>query len=224
MISALFSKSSLQGKKKARGFSLTEFAIVLGVMGVVLGALWGVVGIVRENMRRHEATSQVVVIVSKVRDLYMSRIRIATPPNAAPANPNSSTYPDVTDYLIRQNVIPSEMVRDRTAAGLLVADNPWGSVGANGVLIANGSVAVAGAADPTQSFLIQLRGLARASCIALADKLSGPNMPLGMESLTINVGAPISAFPVSPDTAAAPCNNPVNSITLQFRLRHQTTG
>lgn len=202
--------------KTTRGFSLTELAIVLGVMGIVIGALWGVVGIVRENMKRQEISSQVSVVVNKVRDFYISRTRVV---NLA----NLPTYDAVTDYLIRENIIPSEMVRDRTAAGLLRADHPWGAVGADGVLIANGGFAIAGGGDPTDSFVIQLRGLGQASCIALSDKLTGANMPLGLERFTINAVAPFLAFPVSPDAAAVPCNNVVNTLTLQFRLRHQVT-
>ena len=201
-----------------RGFSLAEFSIVLGIMGVVLGALWGVVAIVRENVKRGEMAEQTVAMVNNIRSFYMGQMRLATPAGSVAESA-------VTDHLLRQGILLSEQLRDRTA-GTWVADHPWGATGASGAVLANGGIGVsgvdAGGVDvSTHSFRIQLRGLKYSSCVALASRLSGSN-PTGLRTVHIN-GTPTS--PVTPDVAAANCNTApagtANTLDFLYSLRDQ---
>jgi prepilin-type N-terminal cleavage/methylation domain-containing protein len=60
-------KPSLQHR---RGFTLTEIAIVLGVMGIILGAIWGAASTVYANKKTTSALQEVLAIVANVRGLY----------------------------------------------------------------------------------------------------------------------------------------------------------
>lgn len=201
---------------KRAGFSLLEFAIVLAVIGIVLGALWGVVGMVRENIKREELTGQMTVIVSKIRDHYAGRacasLNFGCPLGSTP----------LTDYLFRQNVLLPEQLRDRLA-GVLVADHPWGATADDDSLLANGGIIVSSVGDGRNAFQIQLLGLQESSCIAVAGSLSGASAPAGLISMTINGTG--MALPVTPDAAAgvggcvtAPVS-PQNAIVLTYSLR-----
>ena len=206
--------------RRSRGFSLTEFAIVLAIMGIVLSALWGVVSIVRENINRAQMKEQMVLIVNNVRDFHMARMSVVDPAT------NSSAFGPVTDYLLRQNVLLPEQIRDR-AAGAWLADHPWGSAAPSGGVIPNGGVAIRGgdAVGPASNvgsfFTIELRGLKLSSCIAMAAELSGSGMPEGLASVLIN-GAAVPV-PVTPDAATGSCIAPAaandNTIGLVFALR-----
>jgi len=215
MTSDSFRKRSLGGWAR-RGFSLIEFAIVLGIMGSVLGAMWGVVSIVNENVKRGEMSEQMIAMVSNVRSFYMGRARVAD--GAALSDADS-----VTDYLLRQGILLPEQIRSRTAA-TWVADHPWGATGASGAVLAHGGIgvsgfSVAGTDVSTNAFLIELRGLKYASCVALATKLSGPN-PMGLIEVHINNTL---TSPVTPDSAAVSCEDlpAENTLSFLYTLRDQ---
>ncbi|MGE4350882.1 MAG: type II secretion system protein [Bdellovibrionales bacterium] len=204
--------------KTRRGFSLSEFAIVLAIMGLVLGALWGVVAIVRENGKRQEMTQIMVVLVQNIRDFYSSRIRVADKDNA-------TDMASVTSYLLQQNVIPSDLIRTRSAS-TLVADHPWGATSASGATLSEGGILVDGWSNGARFFRIQLRGLEYSSCVALTDRLSGPDM-VGLYLLSINGSASHTTLPVSPDVAMTECvkspSGSQNYMDFVFYLRSQVS-
>jgi len=200
-----------------RGFSLVEFAIVLGIMGIVLGALWGVVAIVRENVKRSAMSEQMVSIVTNIRSFYMGRSRVTD-------GAGNRDFVNLTHYLLQQGVLLSEQIRSRAAA-TWVADHPWGPISASGAAMAAGGLAVtgdnqAGVNVSTRAFRIQLRGLKYSSCVALASKLSGSNPP-GLLEVHINT---LLTSPVTPDAAAANCAALPADNTLDFlySLRDQS--
>lgn len=54
------------------GFNLIEAAIVLGLIGLVIGGIWVAASAVSENMRRADAGKGILSIVQGVRNLYGS--------------------------------------------------------------------------------------------------------------------------------------------------------
>ena len=204
-------------RRKTAGFNLTELAIVLAVMGIILSALWGLVAVVRENMKREETAEQHTVIVDNIRSFFLGRAVIATPAGLGGAS-------DLTHYLLAQSVLLPEMIRDRAAA-VLRADHLWGAAAADGSALASGGLAVDDNGNGAQQFRIEYRGLKRSSCIALASKLSGPASPTGLEGVFIN-GVAVNS-PVSPEDAAVQCVDPAgisNRIDYVYRLRAPLTN
>lgn len=55
---------------KRKGLTLTEIAIVLGAMGLVSGAVWGVVSVVWDSYRFYKTKEQIVAVVNNVRTHY----------------------------------------------------------------------------------------------------------------------------------------------------------
>ncbi len=110
-------------QRPARGFTLTELAIVLGVIGLVIGLIWSAAGSVYANMRLDKAQQEVIAIEHNVRALYASRNTLATTTN----------FTELTVALAQAGVVPSEMlVVNPLSMGNQVwttyPRSPWGSV------------------------------------------------------------------------------------------------
>ncbi len=198
---------------KRAGFSLLEFAIVLAIIGIVLSALWGVVSMVRENIKREETSEQMTAIVGKIRDYYMGR------PCISLSFTCGSSGDVLTDALFKSGLLLPEQLRDRSASPL-VADTPWGASAADGSSLANGSLIVRSVGDGRNSFQVELLGLKESSCVALASSLSGAGAPKGLTAMTINGAA--QGLPTTPEAAAGVCTTPsgaTNTIIITYSLR-----
>jgi prepilin-type N-terminal cleavage/methylation domain-containing protein len=84
--------------RPARGFTLTEMAIVLGVMGIILGAIWAAASQVYANKKTTAMLQDITMIVSNVRGLY--------PNGQIPGNGFQALAP----MLINAGQIPSNMI------------------------------------------------------------------------------------------------------------------
>jgi prepilin-type N-terminal cleavage/methylation domain-containing protein len=62
----------LQGRrsKLPRGFTLTELAIVIGIIGLILGAIWTAAGMVNSANKTQKAMSDVSFILQNYRSLF----------------------------------------------------------------------------------------------------------------------------------------------------------
>lgn len=56
-------------QSKRRGFSLVESAIVLGVVGLVLGGIWWAASAMRERQKINDLVSGVILGADKLRNL-----------------------------------------------------------------------------------------------------------------------------------------------------------
>ncbi len=182
--------------KRQRGFNLIEAAIVLGVVGLVIGGIWVAAAAVQENMRNGDASKGLIQIVQNVRNLYYGQTPTATA--------------TITTDLISANAIPANFISNSTTA-----INPW-----------NGSVAVritgasAAAYDQIQ---IDYVSVPKSSCIALTSQNTNISTGTGLASIIIDAttggtDATITTFPLTPTTAAADCGS-TNTITWKFGLR-----
>ncbi len=170
--------------KARRGFSLIELAIVLGVVGIIFGAVWGIVATVRKDKARDEVFNQVVVTVQHVREYFLGQDAVETDTDKTDAS-------NLTNFLLRRNILLPEQIRDR-ATGTLVADHPLtpeeNVVGGTFRVCSGGGgeCMLSDADDPSTYFSIQLLGLSQADCSTLATRFVGPSGPPGLAALYIN--------------------------------------
>ncbi len=108
---------NISKNRKKRGFNLVEAAIVLGVVGLVIGGIWVAAASVQSNLRKSDASKGLIQIVQNVRNLFYGQSPSATG--------------DITTALVRANSFPGDFIRGTTAV------NPW-----NGAV----AVSIAGAA------------------------------------------------------------------------------
>lgn len=94
-----------RNSKARRGFNLVEAAIVLGVVGLVIGGIWVAAAAVQANLRKSDASKGLIQIVQNVRNLYYGQT-----PSATGA---------ITTSLINANAIPGNFINGATAV------NPW---------------------------------------------------------------------------------------------------
>ena len=88
-----------------RGFNLVEAAIVLGVIGLVIGGIWVAAAAVQSNLRKSDASKGLIQIVQNVRNLYYGQ------------SPSSTGA--ITTQLINANAVPGNFINGTTAV------NPW---------------------------------------------------------------------------------------------------
>ncbi len=181
------------------GFSLIEVAIVLGVVAIILGGLWNLLGSVQENYRQDQTVSQVAQVVSNMRDFYKSKSAVDALGSDA-----------LTSYLIERNVILSEMIRKRTSP--YRAGHLW-----DGTI--NATFKISRGSDPSSFFVIEFSGLSQKTCTGLASKLTGDGGPEGLLSAQINGYS--RSIPISPENTIGFCGSAVNSVALTYRLRQQ---
>jgi prepilin-type N-terminal cleavage/methylation domain-containing protein len=154
-----------------RGFTLTEIAIVLGIIGVILGAIWVAAAAVYNNMRISAANRELLQITQAMRALYATSATID--PNAdmplgtAPAAGAESTY-------LRAGVFPADALNTGLASTATQAINPW-----------NGNISINSAGQPpnntaNDSFEVTFDGLPSNACISMLTASSGQGRDPGM--------------------------------------------
>lgn len=179
--------------RRARGFTLTEAAIVLGIVGLILGAIWVAAASVYANMRVNTANRQLMTIVQNIRSLY--------------ATQTVTTGLDTTSA-ISAGIIPADMVISATSA-----TNSWGG----GVVV--NSVNSGGGAGT--GFNVRFLAVPRAGCIDFIVAASGQGHDEGLVGVSMSGGATTgTSFPVSPAAATTLCASATNNTpTFTFRLR-----
>lgn len=100
---------------KRRAFTLTEIAIVLGVVGVVLGGIWVAARGVNDNLKMKQGSELLLSIVQKIRSSY-----------AGVGSFSSAVNTDITNLLKNKNVFPPDIIN---ADGTL--NNPWSTAAGN---------------------------------------------------------------------------------------------
>jgi type II secretory pathway pseudopilin PulG len=219
------------GRDSSRGFSLTEFAIVIGIIGAMAAGIWSYASIGRERTRREQMAEVMTTLIEAVRAANAGLGNISGPVSV------------LMPRLIGASVLPPSLVRPVSAsctnASGLCADTPWGNANSGGTLDASGTLRAcswtlgtdtacnAGAAS--QFFAIELNGLNYDACIWVATNLSSANGPSGLTDVFINGGDVLAqatiSLPVPPKVANALCTTPAKSNIVDFvyRLRMPTT-
>lgn len=132
---------------RRRAFSLTEMAIVTGIMGLVLGAVWVGVSQVRTNSATIDTVKQVLSLANNVRVLYDGKSSFASGVDGR----------DIASSLISAGAVPREMLDSNDSTQMR---NAW-----------SGQVHIL--AFSNGIYRIQYENLPRTVCTDLATQLSG---------------------------------------------------
>jgi prepilin-type N-terminal cleavage/methylation domain-containing protein len=233
--------------RSRHGFSLMELAIVLGIMGLIIGSIWALGSQAWESAHREQLKEAINTTVSNIRDSFIGQAGL----QALGVSCMSSQF-------ILHGIIPPDLKRS-SAKGCgnpagLCADTPWGPADPVGPSPAGTFRACdwdltfstcqnppPGTACPpvippktSQVFAVVIRGLNAAQCIDTAVNASGPSGSPGLMEVNINdcniiAGAgsgcftpPLGkSFPVSSADANKFCHLPPkqNVIRLFYRFR-----
>ncbi|MDR3425563.1 MAG: hypothetical protein P4M13_10920 [Alphaproteobacteria bacterium] len=104
-----------QRKHPIRGFTLVEFAIVLGVIGAIMGGIWAMSGSMRNNTKQEKFSEMLTTTVGNIRGHY-----------AGKAYFESHAVATMMPKLTSMNVFPGDAVYQN--GGYSVVDNPFGSI------------------------------------------------------------------------------------------------
>jgi type II secretory pathway pseudopilin PulG len=137
---------------RAAGFTLTEVAIVLGIMGLILGAIWTAASSVYSNQRVHQANTAIMQIAQGVRALYAT---------ASTTGYTSAT--NITPMLITAGALPSNLVNGQALTGPF----PGGS-------------AMVIATQDGNGFVISMSGVTQQNCIAILSSVGGQGRDSGL--------------------------------------------
>jgi type II secretory pathway pseudopilin PulG len=179
---------------KVAGFNLIESAIVLALIGIVIGGIWVAAASVAEDRKVRETLEGVTLIAENIRRLI----------SVADSSAIGSSY-DLTNTAISAKMLPENWISGSAAK------NPFG-----------GSVFVFNASAGSD-FDIRLYGLPSSVCTRLISRVSvmgGTDRKYGPHAVATYIGGVlnvyISTFPISPATAAAACSGSVNYFRFRF--------
>ncbi len=99
-----------QRAHKQAGFNLIEAAIVLGIVGLIVGGIWAAAASAYENMRQQAASKNLLSLAQNIRGFYAQ-------------NPSDTIDTDV-ENLFSLGLLPADMVVGSTGAHTL--RHQWG--------------------------------------------------------------------------------------------------
>jgi prepilin-type N-terminal cleavage/methylation domain-containing protein len=172
-------------RARRRGFTLTEIPIVLGIVGLILGAIWVAAAAVYNNLRVGHANTEILQIAQGVRTLY--------------ATSNTTGVVAITNLtlpLMTAHVIPSDIATSPASAS---GTNPW----------AGGTTQVWTPAT-ADSFTIQMTAVPQAACISLLSGVAG----ISRDASLFGVGSTTAAAPVVGAVAGTPIATAAGQIAV----------
>lgn len=174
------------------GFNLVETAIVLGIVGLVIGGIWVAANSVQSNVRKSEASKALIQIVQNVRAMFDGQSPSATG--------------SINSAVISARAVPTDFVNGTNIV------NPW-----NGGV----TISLAQAGSQIDSLDIAYASMPRDVCIELTSRNTNVTTGTGLTQILIANGSStvtVTSFPYSPATAATDCLA-TNTVTWRFGLR-----
>jgi prepilin-type N-terminal cleavage/methylation domain-containing protein len=202
---------TLHHRVNSRGFTLTEVAIVLGVMGTILGAIWTAASLVNVKKNSNKIIQDIMFISSGVRELY-------------PSGNTGVGMQNLTQIAVNSGAVPSSLV---TTACTGVPWPGWFAVnGVAGCILSswNREILIAtqtawGTAPAiTNGFELLLGTFTAAQCGTFLPKLVQAAAGDGGLVWVYTDGPPAIATPVTSATPITTFQNCGGNVVLQFRL------
>jgi Tfp pilus assembly protein PilE len=156
------------------GFNLIEAAIVLGIVGLIVGGIWAAASSAYENMRQQAASKNLLSFAQAIRGYY--------------ANSGAATISTTMSDAITQGLVPADMRQGTTAAA-----SPWATP------VTLGTGAIVG----VNTFGILFSGLEQSTCINLINRNTNSAGGAGLIAVagTATMPTTLSSFPL-PATGA----------------------
>ncbi len=148
-------------RRKVQGFTLTEIAIVLGIIGLILGAIWVAASGVYSSQRTADSNKDLLTVTQAIRALYATQTQVDT-----------ANGTDETTALIRSGVFPTDMLNTGNAATATTVKASW-----SGSTV---KVFSAQAASTGDSFEVMFVGVPQQACINLLTASTGTSRDQGM--------------------------------------------
>jgi len=190
--------------KKNKGFTLTEIAIVLGIIGLILGAVWVAASAVYTNMRVSKALTETAHIVQAIRSVYAGQNAI-----------DSMDGIDETSSFIAAKVFPSDSISpDNTTVYA-----PWtGST----ITIISTTINVV-YINNAPGFIINFVNIPQSACISMLVSATGASRDTGFIQINTSSSgfssfADSLSFPFSANRAAIACPNDGMTVSLNYIL------
>ncbi len=168
------------------GFNLIEAAIVLGIVGLIVGGIWAAAASAYENMRQQSASKNMLAFAQNVRNFY--------------SNGGATSIDTSMTNAITQGLVPPDM-----RVGTTAAISSW----ATPVTIDTGAI------NSINVFGIIFTGLNRQTCINLIVRNTNASQGSGLISVGSSSTIPTTegTFPITTAAATTLCatatgNNP----------------
>jgi prepilin-type N-terminal cleavage/methylation domain-containing protein len=204
-----------------RGFTLTEIAIVLGIIGLILGAIWVAAAAVYNNMRVSTANTELLQIAQAVRSMYATQTIVDQ--NADMSFAGTGAQGNKT-YMLA-GVFPSNALDAGDPQASARTVNPW-----------SGPIVIQAASSPTaggtnDSFAVTFDAIPSQGCIDILSSATGTGRDPGMWAAggggQGGQGAQnvlVAGQPLGANNIAGQCSTAANgnAATFWFNLRAGT--
>jgi type II secretory pathway pseudopilin PulG len=187
------------------GFTLTEIAIVLGIMGLILGAIWVAASGVYNNQKVSKANTELMTIAQGVRAMYSTQTAVDT-----------AAGTDESGALATGGVFPNDIVIAGAAAEPY-ANGPW-----TGSSIRVFSSTVTNTGD---AFQIEFADVPPSACIQLETAVTGPGRDSGLSYVDAQATAgtyitpTYATFPITAEKASTKCGSAAADVAFTFKLK-----
>ncbi len=190
--------------RRKRGFSLMEAAVVLGVVGSVIGGIWGVASSVRASMQSNHLHQQTLNLVSNIRDYYANR-------------PLPAVAGSITATIGGKGRFPEEMC-PANCVSILAANLSYTVRNAYG---GSTTVTIPNPATYSNQFYTTYTSVTQKGCMELGMKLSARAPEIGLVSFS--AGTTRTTFPIPLATLQSDCSTitsgGITSVILYFKIR-----
>jgi len=188
-----------------RGFTLTEIAIVLGIVGLILGAIWTAAAHVYQQKKVNQEVQDIQDIVQSVRSLYATRGVIGA-------------VECMNTLLVNSGSLPSNIVTPGPAGVCGAAvHNSWGESVDVGSQTGWGGLPV----SPNDFEILvgfPQQTMSSAECVAVLSSIAGSSA--ASNGLTeVSLGPANTLLPIAAITDPSALNPCANYVTLQFSLK-----
>jgi hypothetical protein len=152
---------SLAQRRSRHAFTLTETALVLGIAGLILGAVWLAAASVLRNRGVTQTAENIAIVVQNMRSLYRGRSKFT-----------AATGSDITTAMINTEIFPSGMLSSEVPPRPMTF---W-----------NTPIRLLVGASQTTFDIVMDPTLPTESCIGLAARMAGTGVERGLTEINLD--------------------------------------